>query len=55
MWRGETQGSYPLVFNAIMHHDHLHAGTREPDAEDSEEDADGGEEEEYAGHSHGDQ
>ncbi len=52
MWRGETQGSYPLVFNAIMHYDNLHAGTREPEAGDSD-DADAFEEE-YAGHDHGD-
>jgi hypothetical protein len=23
IWRGETIGSYPLVFNAILHHDGL--------------------------------
>jgi hypothetical protein len=25
-WRGETQGSYFLVFNAILNFDHLDAG-----------------------------
>jgi hypothetical protein len=28
MWRGETVGSYPMVFNAIMHFDNLSAGRR---------------------------
>jgi hypothetical protein len=28
MWRGETVGSYPLVFNAIMHFDNLGVGRR---------------------------
>ncbi len=27
-WRGETQGSYSLVFNAIMNFDNLHAGRK---------------------------
>ena len=27
-WRGETQGSYFLVFNAILHFDHLNAGRK---------------------------
>jgi len=26
MWRGETMGSFFLVFNAIMNYDHLNAG-----------------------------
>jgi hypothetical protein len=26
IWRGETQGSYFLVFNAILNFDHLDAG-----------------------------
>ncbi len=52
MWRGETQGSYPLVFNAIMHYDNLHAGTRAPEAGDSDEAAQQEFEEEYAGHNH---
>jgi hypothetical protein len=26
-WRHETQGLYSLVFNAILHFDHLDAGT----------------------------
>ena len=30
MWRHETQGSYALVFNTILHYDHLDAGTRRP-------------------------
>jgi len=25
IWRGETIGSYPLVFNAILHFDQLNA------------------------------
>jgi hypothetical protein len=28
MWRGETQGSYGLVFNAILNFDHLDAGRK---------------------------
>jgi hypothetical protein len=28
VWRGETQGSYFLVFNALMNHDHLDAGRK---------------------------
>jgi hypothetical protein len=28
IWRGETQGSYFLVFNAILNHDHLDAGRK---------------------------
>jgi hypothetical protein len=28
MWRGETQGSYFMVFNAIMHFDQLNAGRK---------------------------
>ncbi|PYP91262.1 MAG: hypothetical protein DMG65_08275 [Candidatus Angelobacter sp. Gp1-AA117] len=26
MWRGETMGSFFLVFNAIINYDHLNAG-----------------------------
>ncbi|MGW8267368.1 MAG: hypothetical protein ACWGSQ_13460 [Longimicrobiales bacterium] len=25
-WRGETLGSYALVLNALLHHDHLYVG-----------------------------
>jgi hypothetical protein len=25
-WRGETQGSYAFITNALLHHDHLDAG-----------------------------
>jgi hypothetical protein len=28
VWRGETQGSYFLVFNALLNHDHLDAGRK---------------------------
>jgi hypothetical protein len=28
IWRGETLGSYPLVFNAILNFDQLDAGRR---------------------------
>jgi hypothetical protein len=28
MWRGETIGSYPLVFNTILHFDNLNAGRK---------------------------
>ena len=28
IWRGETQGSYALVLNAIMNHDNLDAGRK---------------------------
>ena len=28
VWRGETKGSYALVFNAILHFDHLDAGRK---------------------------
>jgi len=28
MWRGETQGSYALVFNAILNFDQLDAGRK---------------------------
>jgi hypothetical protein len=28
MWRGETQGSYALVFNAILNYDQLDAGRK---------------------------
>lgn len=27
VWRGETVGSYPLVFNALLHHDQLDLGS----------------------------
>jgi hypothetical protein len=27
MWRGETMGSYFLIFNAMLNFDHLDAGT----------------------------
>jgi hypothetical protein len=30
MWRHETHGSFMLVLNTALHHDHLHAGRREP-------------------------
>ena len=30
MWRGETMGSFFLVFNAIMNYDHLNAGRGAP-------------------------
>jgi zinc carboxypeptidase len=30
MWRGETMGSFFLVFNAIMNYDHLGAGAAKP-------------------------
>jgi hypothetical protein len=34
-WRGGTQGSYALVFNALLHHGNLHAGSAmAKDAED---------------------
>jgi hypothetical protein len=36
MWRDETQGSYFLLFNAIMHYDHLGAGRKSaPEAQHS--------------------
>ncbi len=28
VWRGETMGSYAMVFNAILHFDHLDAGRK---------------------------
>jgi hypothetical protein len=28
MWRGETQGTYGLVFNAILNFEHLNAGRK---------------------------
>ena len=28
LWRGETQGSYSLVLNAILNHDSLDAGRK---------------------------
>jgi hypothetical protein len=28
MWRGETQGSYAMVFNAILNFDNLDAGRK---------------------------
>jgi zinc carboxypeptidase len=33
MWRGETMGSFFLVFNAIMNYDHLGAGAAKPGAQ----------------------
>jgi hypothetical protein len=30
MWRHQTQGSFSLLFNAILHYDHLDAGRPEP-------------------------
>jgi hypothetical protein len=30
MWRGETQGSYFLVFNILLNYDHLGAGRPAP-------------------------
>ena len=55
MWRAETHGTYPLVFNAIMHHDHLHAGTRDSEPTEPEtENRDDEEESHEAGHFHGD-
>jgi hypothetical protein len=30
-WRGETQGSYFLVFNAILNFDNLNAGRKPAD------------------------
>ena len=33
MWRGQTVGSYALVFNALLHHDNLDAGRGEEDTE----------------------
>jgi len=31
MWRGETQGSYFLVYNAILNFDSLNAGRKKGD------------------------
>jgi hypothetical protein len=31
MWRGETQGSYFLVYNAILNFDSLNAGRKKPE------------------------
>jgi hypothetical protein len=28
IWRGETEGSYFLVFNALLNHDQLDAGRK---------------------------
>ena len=28
MWRGETQGTYGFVFNAILNFEHLNAGRK---------------------------
>jgi hypothetical protein len=28
IWRGETEGSYFLVFNALLHHDQLNVGRK---------------------------
>jgi len=33
MWRQETHGSFMLVLNAALNHDHLHVGRKLPDAE----------------------
>jgi len=30
MWRGETQGSYFLIFNILLNYDHLGAGRPAP-------------------------
>ena len=30
IWRGETMGSFFLVFNAMMNYDHLGAGASRP-------------------------
>ena len=30
MWRHETHGSFMLLLNTALHHDHLHAGRLEP-------------------------
>ena len=35
MWRNETEGSYFLVFNAIMNYDHLSAGRSNAPAQDT--------------------
>ena len=32
MWRYETQGSFFLLFNAILHYDNLNAGRKLPAA-----------------------
>jgi hypothetical protein len=31
VWRGQTRGSYFLVFNAILNFDHLNAGRKLPE------------------------
>jgi hypothetical protein len=28
-WRGETHGTYAMLFNALLHHDHLGVGGEE--------------------------
>jgi hypothetical protein len=33
MWRGETSGSFFLIFNALLNYDHLNAGRTMPSAE----------------------
>ena len=33
IWRGETQGSYALVFNAMLNYDHLDIGKALPPAQ----------------------
>ncbi len=44
MWRGETSGSFFLIFNAIMNYDHLNAGAA-PASSPSHESTTGGDEE----------
>ena len=37
-WRGETVGSYSLVFNTLMHHKHLDSGkNRRPATTDQDD------------------
>ncbi|HKI21596.1 MAG TPA: M14 family zinc carboxypeptidase, partial [Isosphaeraceae bacterium] len=33
MWRHETHGSFMLLLNTVLHHDHLHTGRNEPAAD----------------------
>ena len=40
MWRHETHGSFALVFNTILHWDHLDAGSDEEDEDSDEDDED---------------
>jgi hypothetical protein len=35
IWRGETQGSYALVFNAMLNYDHLDIGKPLPPAHEA--------------------